>query len=488
MSGWNWESPKKMTVQNNIGITADAAKIAVYRNGSKFYYFMNDVFVGERTFDYIGDDTRTYGAILSFNVGAKYYDYTILRGEAAVTKGEAMINPNYYTIDGDDSDWSEYAGRVLGSYAYDGSGKEFTVKAILKDDGLYFVSKAKHALYLTGNSEWSHNTSLEIGLTTDGGAGTVTAHVTPDDKYLCTAVMNTSDSGVTGSNTRYTTVTEGHIPMAQLKALGAVVDGKVRVAFAWRTGTGKKNGDGWDLTENDIINSLGRANDQPYIWYQVDTPAWEKGHRSYVGADGITLSGKATERTIDGDDADWADWNGRESMATGTTDATKGFRARYYKGSDGLYFFVRVTHNKYSTNDNDCGMLSNFVIETATSTSSNTDRSGTRQFFFTPIGCVRQGDAVDYVMKTTGTEGNYVTIVEGFIPNNMICNPDSSRFDPTTGLGKNGYYVRIGGAWRTRGDVIAIKGGEYDYWEPTDASGWNVEDMYYLTENGISKW
>ena len=207
-----------------------------------------------------------------------------------------------------------------------------------------------------------------------------------------------------------------------------------------------------------------------------------------MGADGITLSGKATERTIDGDDADWADWSGRESVATGTTDATKGFRARYYKGSDGLYFFVRVTHNKYSTNDNDCGMLSNFVIETATSTSSNTDRSGTRQFFFTPIGCVRQGDAVDYVMKTTGTEGNYVTIVEGFIPNNMICNPDSSRFDPTTGLGKNGYYVRIGGAWRTRGDVIAIKGGEYDYWEPTDASGWNVEDMYYLTENGISKW
>jgi len=490
VSGWLWNSPKILNANNDIGVSADAAKIAVYRNGSKFYYFMNDVFVGERTFDYIGDNTKTYGAILSFNVGAKYYDYTILCGDAAVAKGEAMINPNYYTIDGDDSDWSEYAGRVLGSYAYDGSGKEFTVKAILKDDGLYFASRAKHALYLTGNSEWSHNTSLEIGLTTNGGAGTVTAHVTPDDKYLCTAVMRTADSGVTGSNTRYTTVTEGYISMSQLKALGAVVDGKVRVAFAWRTGTGKKLADNttFDPTENDIINSLGRANDQPYIWYQVDTPAWEKDHRSYVGADGITLSGKATERTIDGDDSDWADWSGKESVARGTTDATKGFRARYYKGSDGLYFFVRVTHNKYSTNDYDCGMLSNFVIETGTSTASNTDHIGTRQFFFTPIGCVRQGDAVDYVMKTTGEEGNYVTIVEGFIPNNMICNPDENRFDPTTGLGKNGYYVRIGGAWRTRGDVIAIKGGSYDYWEPTDASGWNMSDMYYLTENGIALW
>lgn len=492
VSGWAWSSPKILNANNDIGITADNAKIAVYRNGSKFYYFMNDVFVGERTYDYIGDNTKTHGAILSFNVGAKYYDYTILRGEEAAVKGDAMVassTPKRYTIDGDESDWTEYSGRVLGSYAYDGSGKEFTVKAILKDDGLYFLTKAKHAVYLRGNGEWSHNTSLEIGLTTNGGADSVTLHVTPDGKYLCNAVMKTADSGVTGSNTRYTTVTEGYVSENLLEKLGAITDGKVRVAFSWRTGTGKKLADGtWDPAENDVINSLGRLDSQPYIWYQVDTPAWEKDHRSYVGADGITLSGKATERTIDGDDADWADWSGRESVATGTTDATKGFRARYYKGSDGLYFFVRVTHNKYSTNDSDCGMLSNFVIETATSTSSNTDRSGTRQFFFTPIGCVRQGDAVDYVMKTTGTEGNYVTIVEGFIPNNMICNPDSGRFDPTTGLGKNGYYVRIGGAWRTRGDKIAIKGGEYDYWEPTDASGWNVEDMYYLTENGISKW
>lgn len=486
VSGWAWSSPKILNANNDIGITADNAKIAVYRNGNKFHYFMNDVYIGERTYDYIGDNTKTGGAILSFNVGAKYFDYTILKGDAAVTKGEAMIKTKHYTIDGDDSDWAEYSGRVLGSYAYDNSGKEFTVKAILKDDGLYFVTKAKHAVYLKGNSEWSHNTSLEIGMTTNGGAGSVTLHVTPDKAHLCTAVMKTEDSGVTGSYTRYTTVTEGYVSAAQLNALGAITDGKVRVAFSWRTGTGKKLADGtWDPAENDVINSLGRLDSQPYIWYQVDTPAWEKGRRSYVGGSGITLSGKATERVIDGDDSDWAGWSGRESVARGNDDPSKGFVARYYKGNDGLYFFVRVAHNKYSTNDYDCCMLSNFVIETATSTNSNTEHSGTRQFFFTPIGCVRQGDAVDYVMKTTGSEGNYVTIVEGFIPNDMICNPDATRFDPATGLGKGNYVVRIGGAWRTRGDVISIKAGSYDYWEPTDASGWNVVDMYYLTANGI---
>ena len=488
ITGWKWDSQKQLNANNDMGITVDEAKIAVYRNGSKFHYFMNDVYIGERTYDYIGDNTKTSGAILSFNVGAKYYDYTILKGEAAMTKGENMINPNYYTIDGDDSDWAEYSGRVLGSYAYDNSGKEFTAKAILKDDGLYFVTKAKHAVYLKGNSEWSHNTSLEIGMTVNNGEGSTTLHVTPDEAHLCTAVMKTEDNGVVGSNTRYTTVTEGYVSAAQLKALGAIVDGKVRVAFSWRTGTGKKLADNstWDPAENDVINSLGRLNDQPYIWYQVDTPAWEKDHRSYVDGTGIALSGKATERTIDGNDDDWADWTGNKSIARGLNDdAGKGFVARYHKGADGLYFFVKVQHNKYSTNDNDCGQLSNFVIETATSTNSNTEFSGTRQFFFTPIGCVRQGDAVDYVMKTTGTEGNYVTIVEGFIPNNMICNSDATRFDPATGLGKGNYVVRIGGAWRTRGDVISIKTGSFDYWEPTDASGWNVVDMYYLTASGI---
>ena len=490
LSGWDWQSSKSLNAGNDMNVRPDDVKIGVYRNGSRFHYFLNDVYVGERSYDYIGDGTKTRGAILSFNVGARYFDYKFLTGEAAVTKGEQMIKiePVSYKIDGDESDWAEYSGRVLGSYAYDDSGKEFTAKAILKDDGLFFIAKAKHAVYLKGRTtDWSHNTSLEIGLTTDNGNGSVTLHVTPDESYMCTAVMSTADSGEEGSSTRYTTVTEGFVPISVLKSLKAVTDGKVRVAFSWRTGTGKKNGNDWDLTENDVINSLGRLNDQPYIWYQMDTPAWEKGHRSYVDGSGITMSGKATERVLDGNDDDWASWNGKKAIALGTgSDSGKGFVARFYKGSDGLYFYVKALHRKYLANDREGHMITNFVIETGITTADNDAATGTRQFFFTPVGCMRQGDAVDYVMKTTGTDGNYTTVVEGFIPNAEIYNTDEVRFDKSTGLAKDGYVLRLGAAWRTRGDYIEHKNNNTDeYWQPQDASGYNVYKMYCLTANGI---
>ena len=99
---------------------------------------------------------------------------------------------------------------------------------------------------------------------------------------------------------------------------------------------------------------------------------------------------------------------------------------------------------------------------------------------------MRQGDAVDYVMKTTGTDGNYTTVVEGFIPNAEIYNTDEVRFDKSTGLAKDGYVLRLGAAWRTRGDYIEHKNNNTDqYWQPQDASGYNVYKMYCLTANGI---
>lgn len=499
-SSWDWSSPKIMTVNNSFGVQAGEAKLAVYRNGSKFHYFMNDIYVGEMTYDYIDDNTLTYAAILSFNVGATYSDYTFLTGEEAAAKGEEMVasaQPAHYTIDGIEGDWTDYDGRVIGTWAYDGSGKEFTVKAILKDDGLYFLTKAKHGLYLSGQEKITHNSSIEVQITTQNGTSSQDMFVTPDSATLLTAVMKTTDSGVEGSPTRYTSVVEAFLPISILRSMDAIEDGKVRMGFAWRTGLGDETvgsekyptEDDFDPAEYEVIKSLGRNAQKPYIWHPVDSAPWDAANRSYIGEEGITFSGKGTERTIDGDISDWAGYTGQVVRTVGVgEDKGYGFETLFYKGDAGLYFFTTANHRKYMFNDSDRGQMTNFVLETGISSMDNTTYvSGTKQMFFTPIGCVGQGDGVDYVMKTTGNDSDgYTTFVEGFIPNDRLYNADAQRFDQTTGLAKEGYSLRIGAAWRTRDDSIRTQHrGSNNYWQPADIEGWDVKNMYWLDEDGI---
>ncbi len=501
-SSWDWSSPKIMTVNNSFGVQAGEAKLAVYRNGSKFHYFMNDIYVGEMTYDYIDDNTLTYAAILSFNVGATYSDYTFLTGEEAAAKGEEMVasaQPAHYTIDGIEDDWTDYDGRVIGTWAYDGSGKEFTVKAILKDDGLYFLTKAKHGLYLSGQEKITHNSSIEVQITTQNGTSSQDMFVAPDSATLLTAVMKTTDSGVEGSPTRYTSVVEAFLPISILRSMDAIEDGKVRMGFAWRTGLGDETvgsadyptEDDFDPAEYEIIKSIGRNAQKPYIWHMVNSAPWDKDNRSYIGEEGITFSGKGTERTIDGDISDWSGFKGQTVRSIGTGDYKgSGFETMFYKGDAGLYFFTTANHNKYLFNDFKTGYMTNFVLETGITSMDNTAyvSGGAKQFFFTPIGCIGQGDGVDYVMETYGNETDgYTTYVEGFIPNDKIVNSsEAERFDRATGLASDGYSVRIGAAWRTRDDKITTHQRVLnDYWQPADIDGYDIKNMYWLDEDGI---
>lgn len=508
-STWDWSSGKKLTVSNAFNVTADAAKIAVYRNGETFYYFVNGILVGQNTYSYITAETKTFAAILSFNVGARYSDYTFLTGADASAKGGSMISsatPSYYTIDADESDWSGYTGTVIGSWAYDGSGKEFTVKSILKDDGLYFLTKAKHGLYLSGIGQITWNSSIEVGLTTQNGTASLSMFAAPDRADMMTAVMKTDDSEVSGSPTRYTSVIEGYIPMDLLEYMNAVVDGKVRIGFAWRTGNGDKtvdvntdpNGTALDATQYEVIMSRGRNADKPYIWHPYNSAPWERDKRSYVGAEGITVSGKAEERIVDGDSEDWDNFNGYVAKAEGVETIENGsvirdnrgygFASMLHKGEDGLYFYTVAKHRKYKISDETIGWNTNFVIETGISSNSdNKAVGGARQFFFTPEGCIPHGVAIDYVMRTVGSDAEgYTTITEGFIPNAELVNSNDEAFDKATGLAKDGYSVRVGVAWRTRDDYLQIQNRGYDcYWQTPETDGWNIPNMLYCDGDGL---
>lgn len=508
-STWDFASAKKITVSNAFNVTADAAKIAVYRNGETFYYFVNGILVGQNTYSYITAETKTFAAILSFNVGARYSDYTFLTGADASAKGGSMISsatPSYYTIDADESDWSGYTGTVIGSWAYDGSGKEFTVKSILKDDGLYFLTKAKHGLYLSGIGQITWNSSIEVGLTTQNGTASLSMFAAPDRADMMTAVMKTDDSEVSGSPTRYTSVIEGYIPMDLLEYMNAVVDGKVRIGFAWRTGNGDKtvdvntdpDGTALDATQYEVIMSRGRNANKPYIWHPYNSAPWERDKRSYVGAEGITVSGKAEERIVDGDSEDWDNFNGYVAKAEGVEtiengsvirdDRGYGFASMLHKGEDGLYFYTVAKHRKYKISDETIGWNTNFVIETGISSNSdNKAVGGARQFFFTPEGCIPHGVAIDYVMRTVGSDAEgYTTVTEGFIPNAELVNSNDEVFDKATGLAKDGYSVRVGVAWRTRDDKIQIQNRGYDqYWQTPETDGWNIPNMLYCDGDGL---
>lgn len=508
-STWDFASAKKITVSNAFNVTADAAKIAVYRNGETFYYFVNGILVGQNTYSFITAETKTFAAILSFNVGARYSDYTFLTGADASAKGGSMISaatPSYYTIDADESDWSGYTGTVIGSWAYDGSGKEFTVKSILKDDGLYFLTKAKHGLYLSGIGQITWNSSIEVGLTTQNGTASLSMFAAPDRADMMTAVMKTDDSEVSGSPTRYTSVIEGYIPMDLLEYMNAVVDGKVRIGFAWRTGNGDKtvdvktdpDGTALDATQYEVIMSRGRNADKPYIWHPYNSAPWERDKRSYVGAEGITVSGKAEERIVDGDSEDWDNFNGYVAKAEGVEtiengsvirdDRGYGFASMLHKGEDGLYFYTVAKHRKYKISDEEVGWNTNFVIETGISSNSdNKAVGGARQFFFTPECCFPHGVAIDYVMRTVGSDAEgYTTVTEGFIPNAELVNSNDEAFDKATGLAKDGYSVRVGVAWRTRDDKIQIQNRGYDqYWQTPETDGWNIPNMLYCDGDGL---
>ena len=508
-STWDFASAKKITVSNAFNVTADAAKIAVYRNGETFYYFVNGILVGQNTYSYITAETKTFAAILSFNVGARYSDYTFLTGADASAKGGSMISaatPSYYTIDADESDWSGYTGTVIGSWAYDGSGKEFTVKSILKDDGLYFLTKAKHGLYLSGIGQITWNSSIEVGLTTQNGTASLSMFAAPDRADMMTAVMKTDDSEVSGSPTRYTSVIEGYIPMDLLEYMNAVVDGKVRIGFAWRTGNGDKtvnvktdpDGTALDATQYEVIISRSRNADKPYIWHPYNSAPWERDKRSYVGAEGITVSGKAEERIVDGDSEDWDNFNGYVAKAEGVEtieegavirdDRGYGFASMLHKGEDGLYFYTVAKHRKYKISDELIGWNTNFVIETGISSNSdNKAVGGAKQFFFTPEGCIPHGVAIDYVMRTVGSDAEgYTTITEGFIPNAELVNSNDEAFDKATGLAKDGYSVRVGVGWRTRDDYLQIQNRGYDcYWQTPETDGWNIPNMLYCDGDGL---
>ena len=181
------------------------------------------------------------------------------------------------TVDGDISDWEGVKSlSIVGSGDY--AGKTATWYGVLQDDGLYLACDAYHDVYINNGPSWHESTNFEFfikypaqvqywvtakdGITTGSNNGN---YKITDYKMVTTEL--------TDAETNYRTVTEVFLQNGSFPA-DAVVNGAVRVGFAWKTLT--------DLCNNG--NSNG-GNADPYWVPPHSTPSGEK--KTYVTADGV---------------------------------------------------------------------------------------------------------------------------------------------------------------------------------------------------------
>lgn len=227
--------------------TEDGFKISVYRKGETFYIFYNDKLYDIKSFPYIQADTQTFIGLYVLNLPVTVTDYVFYAGEDAATHVPENVKnyiPTDYEIDGvADAKWNEYSGAVAALKTTDASGKTFTAKAIMGSNGLYFIAEAKHEYYFDNNvpnGEWAnqYNTPGVAGVTNIavaiGNDNSPRLHFTVSKYgvYACgggtganvIGTMKTTDSGVEGSKTRYTSVAECFVPMPVLEANGGYTD------------------------------------------------------------------------------------------------------------------------------------------------------------------------------------------------------------------------------------------------------------------------
>ena len=435
--------------------------------------------------------------------------------------------PTTHTVDGDDSDWAGYAGKVLGVDSTVDS-RYLKYKAIKATDGVYFYAEALQKLWLTGSRDWFRNTNVEIQFT-DKNGGSVQYYINADNQVSenVTAVMKREIVKRDGID--YNLIKVEYFVSNQTLFLAGVdeVDGAYRAGLAFRNGTYQNSGDSKTEATNETIEriTIDAPAAQPFIWYALGSSPWTPSQRPYISARGF--SGIiAKDKTIDGNYADWNDYYGVDAVAYGRSDVKqdantneiiadtasmgKGFEAKAIKGTDGVYVYATVHHAQWKTTDLASHMNSNLAVGFALTNTSYTGNNDTlewfrgHEIFFTSVGS-NYGPSVDFVINRSeekDSKGLYNTVIEGFIPYDAIFDIDSKDewhtnkemdwsqiFDTETGEVADGYALRVGFQWRTAEEYAYMQGRDNrNDWVPcifesvpTKANAWK---MYFLDDAG----
>lgn len=427
-------------------------------------------------------------------------------------------------IDGSASDWADYDGETKRLNFPDGV-RYVEHKITRGSDGLYVLTDAVQRLYLT-EKEWWENTSIEVLVANKYGNSV--SYALDGAGYSAPyteGVMKAEDVTKNGATYKHITA-EYFIPdfalgfgAANKSDDGVDTSGEyLRVSVAFANGTGQKTDDGaLDPEYNESVDKSelikdACLNNKPYLVYPLGCDPWNAGRRLYVNSGGITAGTPTADPrfTVDGNADDWKDYRGVTARAIGraegddTSSVGKGFDVKAVKGTDGVYFYATVSHNALDVLSKDKYDVSGLTVKfSVTDTNFRDLNSGDAQYkngrngwetYFTAVGVDAGAECASVMRTTEEADGTYRTIIEGFVPFWKTGDLDALKttdgkpaFDKTTGKLADGYVLRVGFRWRTKGDKMYIQGNA----SATDGlvngmmSLNNPQNHYIIDENGL---
>ena len=403
------------------------------------------------------------------------------------------------TIDGDASDWADYRGATISSYgAGDDANKGFAVKAVKGSDGLYFYAEIRHANeWVTGGSNFNAVTGLRLQFSiTDtqyaGNGDNGKLGWTPNflaigcsDGAYCAQHMRRSDSR--DANGLYTTVIEGFVPFSQMgdfsdlkdstgapvfdRTTGTLADGYVlRVGFAWESIDETIYVSGWGERAEWLVaqHSLGQAQGN----FIVD----ENGpHR--------TRNAPAS-MYIDGDDSDWAAYEGTAFKAT-AADGERYAETKAVMREDGLYTITTARIKNFISGNAVTSGWSGVDVATGKTNSALEIRyitaSGANELLalITPAGATFATSwipQIDYTFTVIQNGDYYDVVIEAFIENAYLAAKTGSANPEDLQL-SFAFYVP------DDDDVRVLAPDGYD----TATSVSDDNGLYYVTVLGLTK-
>ena len=161
--GFNWQEAKMAEVTSLEYTNSSYAKLAVYKDGARMVFMVNDIPVFE---------TSEFQALTGdVNVGISEYNLAFTTKDAKIATSEIILNllnekigfDYEIEIDGDLSDWSsDVKTNYYGKTATDNSGRSFKVYSFMGQGAVYVGYEITSTTFVDNTPEWWLSTNVEM--------------------------------------------------------------------------------------------------------------------------------------------------------------------------------------------------------------------------------------------------------------------------------------------------------------------------------------
>ena len=229
--GFNWAAAKMVEVPSMEYTNSSYAKLAVYKDGARMVFMVNDIPVFETSeFQALAGDVK---------VGISEYNLAFTTKEAKIATSDTILNLinekigfNYeIEIDGDLSDWSsDVKTNYYGKTATDNSGRSFKVYSFMGKGAVYVGYEITSTTFVDNTPEWWLSTNVEMRAKNNSNSHIYASANGQSNNVLCFSVKSNFDQ----ATQLYTTYIEVVISYYVLGVTPE--DASVNIMFAARPG------------------------------------------------------------------------------------------------------------------------------------------------------------------------------------------------------------------------------------------------------------